>query len=89
METDRSTARPSKLRREDYRAPDPAALFPAHASGTLPGLPIDTPAFTALEELVQATMMREIHAQAEREECEAELQALKARMKGFVGDEAS
>ena len=32
-------------------------LFPAHASGALPGLPIDTPAFAALEDLVRRLTM--------------------------------
>ena len=45
------------LGRADYRSRDPAVLFPAHASGALPGLPIDTPAFAALEDLVRRLTM--------------------------------
>mmetsp|Transcript_73129 Transcript_73129/g.174258 ORF Transcript_73129/g.174258 Transcript_73129/m.174258 type:complete len:392 (+) Transcript_73129:91-1266(+) len=42
-----------KLDHGDYRSPDPADLYPKVASGALKALSLDTPAFKALEELIQ------------------------------------
>mmetsp|Transcript_3063 Transcript_3063/g.7904 ORF Transcript_3063/g.7904 Transcript_3063/m.7904 type:complete len:178 (+) Transcript_3063:204-737(+) len=57
----------ASLSDRDYRSDDPADLFPAIAKGVLPPQPIDTPAFKALEELIQVlTQQKQSGRETER-----------------------
>eukprot|EP00873_Tetraselmis_striata_P044266 jgi/Tetstr1/464530/TSEL_009287.t1 len=71
----------SAMSREAFRASDPKRLFPAVEDGSLVAQPVDTPAFQALERLMErhtSTDNQQLHDKDKAKELLGVWQALKA-----------